>query len=59
MNLRSAGGKDQGHREQNEQRCVDMKLNEMFREAYIEKLVRSWANRYIDAWLWENCKTLD
>lgn len=59
MNLRSAGGKDQGHREQNEQRCVDMKLIGMFREEYAEKLVRNWANRYVDAWLWENSKAWD
>lgn len=59
MTLRSAGGKDRGHREQKEQSCVDMKLTGMFREEYIEKLARSWANRYVDAWLWENCKPSD
>lgn len=52
-------GKDQRHREQNEQRYVDMKVNGLFREEYVEKLVRNWADRYVDAGLWKNCKTWD
>lgn len=42
------------NREQHEQKYVDMQVNGIFREDYVEKLVRNEATRYIDAGLWKD-----